>query len=122
MAEKKLKLTFEKTGGPFGDSTSNYNVELSKTTTVGEFIDYIIRDYSVSKNEWGSFKIGTGYDTFGKTFLDYNRGKVYIPQNWRENMTATEFYFDIRDEEIDRITANGGWSCMDYTIFLKYKV
>lgn len=111
-------IKFENTGGPYCDATCNYNVIVPSGTTVREFILYIRDEYSVKHGEWGDFSCATR--RLGK-FLSYNRGRLFFEES--EYGTPKEKCQPILDEIIDKkiakIKANGGWSAMSYTLYLK---
>lgn len=112
-----MNIKFEKTGGPYGDATSNYNVIVPSGTTVREFIRYIRDEYSVKHGEWGEF----AYNHPFNKFLSYNRGSLFFEES--EYGTPKEKCQPILDEIIDKkiakIKANGGWSAMSYTLYLE---
>ena len=81
------------------DCTDIYEVNLEgKTYTVGEFIKEI---FTKRSNEWGIIEI-EGVDT-----INYRDGEI-IPRLDNE----------ILDKKIRKVIAQGGWSRMDYTIYL----
>ena len=91
--------------GPFGDETSNYNVN-TDAKTVGEFIDMVLSERG---NEWGEFCIRREDDPFDGSICvcDYSHGKI------RRKAKDWDAY---RNAKIKSIFANGGWSLMGYDI------
>lgn len=90
--------------GPLSDHTYNYDVNLLKKLTLKEFIDEIIN----KKTEWGSIYIND-YNVHQKpddNKIRYENGKILSD-------TIPEKYLD---KEIRMITANGGWSMMNYWV------
>ena len=86
-----------KTGGPFGDSTYNYNVVTDKLYTVKEFINEIL----MNKKEWGYVRIGKNFA--GKKVCEYRHGSiVFLDESVDMGKTIKSGW------------ANGGWSAMDY--------
>lgn len=112
-----MNITFKQTGGPYGDATSNYDVIVPTGTTVREFLIYIRDVYSVEHREWGTF----AYNHSFNKFCSYNRGSLFFEES--EYGTPKETCQPILDEIIDKkivkIKANGGWSCMCYTLYLE---
>lgn len=95
---------FKCTGGPFGDCTSNYEIEFSREFTVREFVNEVIKN----KDEWGDFHIVTKGKPFGIEKSEYRHGKI-----------LSSFSEEILDRKIKFVRANGGWSLMSYYITLK---
>lgn len=88
------------TGGPFGDETSAYVIELpNEEISVAEFIDMVIRQ---EPNEWGAIRCGR------VILADYSHGKItYRPE-----------YETYKNRAIASVSAHGGWSLMDYNIVI----
>ena len=82
-----------------GDCTAPYRVHLDKEYTVTELVDAIITN---NPEEWGNIKLG---NILGKTICSYRWGKITVP--------IAEQY---KDQKIITISADGGWSAMDYII------
>lgn len=86
-----------KTGGPFGDSTCNYNVVMDKPYTVKEFILEVLKN----EREWGYVRIGENFT--GKKVCEYRHGSiVFLDESVDTSKTIKSGW------------ANGGWSAMDY--------
>lgn len=81
----------------FGDCMSLFQVSLDKDITIREFIDEVL-----TKNEWG--------------FIYVNDIKIIHDCEYRQNMLITELPPNVLDYKIEKITADGGWTRMDYTI------
>ena len=105
-------IKFNQTGGPYGDETSSYDIEITKEgLTLRELIDYVISD----EREWGDIDIigkGQPYDWCTEDIdytvyrLSYKHGKV-LEDNIPE---------EIKDKAIPECKAHGGWSLMDYRV------
>ena len=101
-------MRFDLTGGPFGDETCNYNVSVPAETTVGEFIESVLM-----RDEWGHIKI----DNWNSDpICHYRRGKLVQGRfPYKDDLPI-----DPPDSEVGKaissITANGGWSLMNYVI------
>ena len=90
-----------------GDCTAHYNVELLKSFTVGEFIQYVINE---RPGEWGYIGIHNDGDPWfseGEPSCKYKRGKL-----------LSEMPSEILDKKIKSISADGGWSSMNYKLTL----
>lgn len=97
------KLNFERTGGPYGDATSSYDVTVPEGMTLEEFIKAVLEE---RPDEWGDIKLGWDKDPL----IEYNRGNLYNPhRSLSENL----------NKELVEVKANGGWSLMTYIIELK---
>ena len=96
------KLVFIQTGGPFGDATSNYKVSFPKEITVEEFINIVLEERS---DEWGYFR--SSWSSSGK-IAEYSKGELLS--------TGFETYSKFKNRKIESVSANGGWSRMDYMI------
>lgn len=115
-----MNIEFKHTGGPYGDATSSYDVHFPEGMTVGEFMIHIVRRYSVKHGEWGSFEYTTE-DANSKRPIpyykfvrlgEYKRGKFDIFS------CNSEKLFAIWDTKIKSVVAHGGWSNMDYTLYI----
>lgn len=109
-----MKIEFGKTGGPYGDATCNYEVDIPENTTVREFIKYIVEEYSVEHGEWGDIRVITPKDSHfgvGAHIIDYKRGEV-------ESSDVT-YFKRYADRVIRKVRANGGWSSMSYYLYLE---
>ena len=97
-----VKLNFE--SGPFGDCTSNYNVD-TNAECVAKFIEEVVKE---SPYEWGQFCIRA--DNAGDRDIcvcSYKKGKVI-----RKSLN----YGTYGAAKIKSIFANGGWGAMSYDI------
>lgn len=86
------------------DCTCGYVVELDKEYTVREFIELVVTE---RQKEWGSVSVHSDTKIFGIQVCEYKHGIVTVVDN-------NEFM----DRKIESITAQGGWSNMDYTLLL----
>lgn len=117
---KKIKLEFLCIGGPYGDATSSYKVDFPIGITVGDFIFYILSDYSVNSGDtWGDFcYLPAGVEKEGASWGSYIKLGSYSHGEWNFNEATMEEYNKIRDTAIKGIHAHGGWSNMDYTLYI----
>ena len=83
----------------FGDCTAGYEVALDKRYSVKEFIDEVL-----TKKEWGKIRV---IDDNENPFCEY-----------KENTIVVQMPTDYLDEIVIKATAHGGWSNMDYNLFL----
>lgn len=92
--------------GPFGDCTSSYWVELDKEYTVVEFVDTVLKE---EPGEWGYIGIHKEREIFGDPCCKYSHGEL----------TTDPLPEDILNKKIGMVTASGGWSRMDYRLYLE---
>ena len=100
------KIRLYHKAGPFGDETSMYELEYERGTTVQDLIEFALSN----TREWGKIEINKyPKQSFPYDYtLEYRYGQLtngFIPDN-------------IRQMEIRKGTANGGWSLMTYTIMV----
>ena len=115
----KQILDFKHVGGPYGDCTSIYEVTFPEGMTVGEFITYIIGDYSVNSHDtWGRFELYRD-GTYPDEFLAYKQGKIFFDTKYRSSDIQLAIFTEIVNKKITRIKAHGGWSRMDYTLYIE---
>lgn len=91
------------------DCTTGYMVKLDKIYTLKEFIDAVLSN----QNEWGRIIIATGDAKYSVDYpqIGYKKGKLTnIPSNITKNI--------IQHKVLSAI-AHGGYSNMDYTIWLE---
>ena len=91
--------------GPFGDGMYSYDVVINKKdATVSDLINYVVN----KKGDWGYIGIEGITDVSDFNAFEYRWGEIVndgIPEQ-------------LKDKPIRLIKAHGGWSCMDYRIFL----
>lgn len=98
---------FTATSGILGDCTTWYSVS-SDGKTVNDLIDFVIR---CKRQEWGEIRIvpnGGNWILDNICELEYSYGKI----------TKDNIPEDIKNKCISKIDANGGWSNMDYIVYL----
>ena len=98
------KIQLQHLAGPFGDCTSAYGVYFPEDMTVWEFITTAIQE---NTNEWGVFSLGV----FSPILVEYKYGAY--------NLRDEEHLMRIKDFHIEKVSAHGGWSNMDYYITTK---
>ena len=88
------------------DCTNVYIITFdhNESYTVGEFIGAILKDRG--KSEWGYFRIDQT-----DHFISYKNGILLNP----ENPMLDE---EILSAPVKSVQSNGGWSRMDYRIFI----
>ena len=97
---------FIHTNGPYSDCMSDYDIELDKSYTVGEFIETVLKE---KPKEWGYIGIYKKGKIFGDPVCEYRYEKLITEP------LPEEFLI----QDIKEIKASGGWSRMDYLIKLK---
>lgn len=99
-------LTFIQTHATGSDCTAPYDVIMDKPYTVGEFINEVL---TTRTNEWGEFVVkhkGCSYfDRMANTEYRYGKKESAMPE-------------DIASLPIKEVKASGGWSNMDYDLFV----
>jgi hypothetical protein len=96
-------MEFIATSSVGSDETQSFDVRDYKGT-FGEFVKEVLTKY---KSEWGEFKIkNTAW--FVPSSFEYKHGELLneIPQ-------------DLLDKKIVKVQASGGWSNMDYYLYLE---
>lgn len=88
---------------PHDDTWQMFHVSFDKDMTIREFIDEVL-----TKNTWGFIYVN-----------DINNPSADC--EYRQNVLISELPSDMLDYEIEKVTASGGWTRMDYTIHLKQK-
>ena len=96
-----IKLNIE--GGPFGDCTSNYNVETDAKDVAG-FVEAVVKEMP---DEWGEICIRSDNHIGDICVCSYKRGTI------ERKASAYNVYGAAR---IKSIFANGGWGLMSYDI------
>jgi hypothetical protein len=90
----------------YSDATSSYDVVVSGTFTVGEFIDCVLK---TRLDDWGEFLAGTHWSD--PKICDYSKGTI-------TSSMVDEYDDRYKDKPIKSITAHGGWSLMSYYLEL----
>ena len=111
MGEKGEKLKFRMicTGGPNGDCSYNYDVEIQGKCTVGQFVKSVLEEMP---GEWGEFEIVTNLKYQYQNKMDgceYSKGK--IKKNFRNKGTE--------GLEVEKVAAHGGWSLTNFLVKVK---
>ena len=103
--------------GPFGDCSSNYEVLFPEGWTVADFVRYVAYHYAIEKDEWGRVYFG-----HWDGFLDYNgRQKTcsfYDGISGNDTEKSRKMFTDNHSKKLIKVEANGGWSNMDYYLFI----
>lgn len=86
-----------------GDCTCGYDVKLDREYTVAGFVNTVLKKYA---NEWGIFEVKRGSNTIDS--FEYSYGKL-----------ASESNNVYQDYKIKEVYASGGWSRMDYVLYLE---
>lgn len=92
--------------GPFGDCTSNYDVQLDKNYTVGEFVETVLKE---EPKEWGHIIIKQKGSIFGGPDCEYRYGELItepLPEEFLK-------------QDVKEVKASGGWTLMNYFITVK---
>lgn len=89
-------------GPTCGDCTALYAVKLYSDYTVSSFIKEVLE---TRPDEWGYFGIDNGKSIFGDPDCQYKYGALLS--------TLPDY---ILDKKVVSVSANGGWTRMDYTI------
>lgn len=103
-------FTLTQTTPTAGDCTAGYRVNLDRDYTLQEFVDAVL----TNKGEWGGIKIAKrncawyNYPTIG-----YRYGEITNEPNLPEK---------VYEYKVQSVSANGGWSAMDYFVTLEKEV
>lgn len=87
-----------------GDCCAGYEIRLEKGYTVSEFIETVLKERI---NEWGYISIKK--KDAGVLNCGYKYGKIISEQLPKE----------VLSKHINRVSASGGWTRMDYKIELR---
>lgn len=130
MSDEKRNVSIEltKTGGPYGDETSSYDVAFSPSNlTVRELLEYVVENSkrgSESNGWWGVFRYQPSSGGSSEAFMEYADCKVLYPRifygpqkDHREK--CDKIFCKIRNARVKEIKAHGGWGSMDYTIWVE---
>lgn len=121
------------TGGPYCDETWSYDVAFPEDWTVRNFIAYIVKYFSKeSTNRWGSifiYKPSPAMPNSDRTeVLEYDEGRCwvahnesYLTEDRRNELKEASLHVlnEFIDSSISCIAANGGWSSMNYLLYIK---
>lgn len=105
-----MHLYFKEVGPERGDCTQPYKVSISKKPyTVREFIDDIMHQHP---KDWGYIKL---YSKRPSSFDD----QPILAVEYRYGEMFGSFSDNDQNREIEDISADGGWSRMDYILIMK---
>lgn len=97
-------------GGPYGDCTSDYEAYFDKPFKVKDFLSIV----EAQKEEWGSINfINPSLWSFE---VGYKHGIINYKDFDRFSGRKNQSLFNMK---IKKITANGGWSLMQYRVTLE---
>lgn len=86
-----------------GDCTCGYDVKLDREYTVAGFVNTVLKKYA---NEWGIFEVKRGSKAVGS--FEYSYGNLTGEPNRVYGA-----------HKIKEVYASGGWSRMDYVLYLE---
>lgn len=103
-----LKIAGEESGGPLG-GTAPYKVILLEKCTVREFVEYVLNN----KSDWGYIGIYNKERNpfFGWPNIQYSCGRLKAG-------SIIEDFGEFLDRPVGEATADGGWSRMDYILYV----
>lgn len=103
-----LKIAGEESGGPLG-GMAPYEVTLLEKCTVKEFVEYVLN----TKDDWGYIGIYNPEKGpfFGYPNIQYSGGKLKAG-------SIVEDFGEFLDKPVINATASGGWSRMDYILYV----
>ena len=103
-----LRINGGESGGPLG-GTAPYKVILHEKCTVREFVEYVLD----TKDEWGYIGIYNPEKGpfFGYPNIEYSHGKLKAG-------SIIEDFGEFLDKPVVKATAEGGWSRMDYILYI----
>lgn len=92
-----MKLNFFPITPMGSDCTQAFRVELDGEYTVGDLINHVL---TIRKDEWGEFEVD-------RLYIEYRHGKI---------VNGDEIIPHVKDININKLIAFGGWSRMDYIV------
>ena len=110
-----LRINGEVSGGPLG-GTAPYDVVLLEKCTVREFVEYVLdskkEDWGyISINNWSTLEFNDKKNPFfGYPHIKYSNGRL--------SSSIIEDFGEFLDKPVGKATANGGWSRMDYILYV----
>ena len=104
-----LRMDGEESGGPLG-GTAPYKVILFEKCTVRKFVECVLN----TKNEWGYIGIYNPEKGpfFGYPNIEYFYGKL------NKARPIIEEFEEFLDKPVIKAIAYGGWSRMDYILYV----
>ena len=118
-------IKFTCTGGPYGDATSSYKIDFPKGWTFLDFVEYVTFTYSKEHREWGDIAVGS---ILSGKIITYRDGEAYYycGENWHSDEEkqkcfekSKNWYNEYLNRKVASVSAQGGWSAMDYVIILE---
>lgn len=103
-----LIMDGQESGGPLGGEAP-YKVIFLEKCTVREFVEYVLN----TTNDWGYIGIYNPEENpfFGYPNIEYAVGRL------KEGSTIRDFG-ELLDKSVTKATASGGWSRMDYILYV----
>lgn len=103
-----LRLNGEESGGPLG-GTAPYKVIILEKCTVREFVEYVLH----TQDSWGYIGIHNPEKGpfFGYPNIQYSGGKLKVG-------SIIEDFGEFLNKQVIKATADGGWSRMDYILYV----
>ncbi len=98
-------MDFKQTSRVRGDETASYAVSNYKAKTVREFVDEVLQN----TGEWGYIKIALNE----VSWLNYPACEY----RWGKLLSTLPVQY--LDKEIINVKGDGGWSRMDYYVYIK---
>ena len=105
-------LEWESSGPMRGDCTCEWHCILIGNPTVKEICDDIISN----DREWGYIGIAKKGTIFGEPNIEFAYGQ-YVDAN--RNKIDFNFPEEIANKKVVNVRADGGWSRMDYLLYLE---
>lgn len=98
------RIRFIQTGTTLGDCTTPYEGEFEKPMEVHELVALVLEN----TQDWGYIGIRDNETIFGNPRCEYRYGKL-----------LSELPNELMCKKIERISASGGWTRMDYLLTLE---
>jgi hypothetical protein len=129
--KRNISITLRRTGGPYGDETSSYDVTFSPSDmTVRELIAYVVSNSNLGSEKngwWGRFYCMTHRTDPVGDFLEYRDGEMFLPKysylsekaQRANDEKAKKLLSEILDKRITGLKAHGGWGAMDYRVWVE---
>ena len=108
-----MKIKMKSIGSMMSDCTTNYQLVFDAECTVRDIVEFALS----KKGEWGSIRIQTPEEVTLSDGLVIHRAKDITELNYAYGeLKSDPLLEDILNRQVFWCYANGGYSCMGYTV------